>query len=315
MMGLLGFAVAGWLGGTGVWAQPGAARVEVKAGATDLMLATPVELEFRWVRDLAAGGGEWEVPRWGDSLPGGWEVLRVGTMDTVVLEGTEVAWVQAVEVVHWDSGEVVLPALPFVRGGDTVFSEAMAFRVGMPHAEEPDRQAPPAEVVDVQWTWWERLQRMAPYLLGGLAAAALVAWGVRQWRRRKRGAATPVEAAATADVRPPHVVALESLERIQREAAWRAGDEKGFHAQISQVLRVYLEQSLGFPAVERTTTEIRRALPGLALEPQTRTMLVEILEQADLAKFAKHRSPAEVHERMVRQAMRFVEHTAPGTSA
>lgn len=317
LLAVVGIAGVGWGAMGFAWGQPAggtaggtaAGRVEVVAERVALPLATPVELTFRGVRSAGHGGGAWEVPAWGDSLPNGWEVLRVGARDTVEREGSEWEWSQAIEVITWDSGAVVFPPLPFVLGGDTVWSEALELEVAMPHGDDPGYQAPPAEVVEVQWTVWERVLLAAP-LLGGVLAAVAAGWvALWAWRRRQR---RPIETGAkpAEDARPAHLVALAELERIQREAAWRLGDEKGFHAAISHVLRRYIEQAMGFPAIERTTTEIRQSLPSLAVSPADRMLLMEVLEQADLAKFAKQRSGPELHERMVRNAMRFVEHTA-----
>ena len=56
---------------------------------------------------------------------------------------------------------------------------------------------------------------------------------------------------------------------------------------VSHGLRRYLGRRLGFPAVESTTTEIRRHLRRASTPPGTAARCGEILAACDLVKFAR----------------------------
>jgi hypothetical protein len=187
----------------------------------------------------------------------------------------------------------------------------VAYRIAGPDVTPDTPPMPPADLIDVRWTWWELLLRALPWLAAAGAAAALGRWAWKRYRRRQTGTAEAQEAAVALQ---PHEAALTELARIQREAAWRLGDDKGHHAAVSEVLRRYIEARWGFPALERTTFEIRRGLRALSMREEDRTLLVGVLELADMVKFAKLRTGAEDHERAVMQAIAFVKSTAPAST-
>lgn len=262
--------------------------------------------------DVTAGAGGWNFPAWTDSLPGGLEIVRPLGGDTSAAPGPDGAeWIvvnRRFLVTAWDTGFAELPPLPVAFNGDTAWTAPLAYRIVGPQVTPDTPPMPPADLIEVRWTWWELLLRALPWLAAAGAVAAAAWWGWKKYLRRAAGAGPKPEAAATV---LPHEAALAALERIQREAAWRMGDDKGHHAAVSEVLRRYVEARWGFPALERTTFEIRRGLRALPMREEDRTLLVGVLELADMVKFAKLRTGAEDHERAVIQAIRFVHATAP----
>lgn len=264
----------------------------------------------------AGGAGGWVFPAWADSLPGGLEIVRPLGGDTAAAAGPDgTEWIvvnRRFLVTAWDTGIAELPPLPVVFLGDTAWTAPVAYRIAGPDVTPDTPPMPPAELIEVRWTWWELLLRMWPYGAAAGALAALAWWLIKRYRSR---ADRPEAAEAPAAELLPHAAALAALERIQREAVWRMGDDKGHHAAISAVLRQYIEARWGFPALERTTLEIRRGLGALPLQEADRTLLLGVLDLADMVKFAKLRTGAEDHERAVLQALRFVHQTAPASPA
>jgi hypothetical protein len=136
--------------------------------------------------------------------------------------------------------------------------------------------------------------RLWPWLLlAALAAAALAAWAWR--RRRTRGAPTPAARTAAAP-RTPYERALERLEAIARARLPEAGRVEEHYDRAADVLRAYLEEAEGVPALERTTSELAWALPPLLSGDGGRDASLELLTDADLVKFARQRPhPAAAH--------------------
>jgi hypothetical protein len=127
----------------------------------------------------------------------------------------------------------------------------------------------------------------------GLLALALAGW--LTWRARRRGPAAvaePVPAATSPATRDPYAIAEERLAAVEREH-WSALDVARHYAEVTDVLRDYLEAH-GVPARERTTSELRWALaPGL-LTGHRRRRFETVFEAADLVKFARLRpTPAD----------------------
>lgn len=290
------------------------ATASLDSAAWALGAQTTLTVEAR--HDATAGTGGWEFPVWADSLPGGLELVRPlggDTLRTPGPDGTE--WIvvnRRYLVTAWDTGFAELPPLPVVFKGDTAWTAPVAYRIAGPDVTPETPPMPPADLIEVRWTWWERFVRALPWLAAGGALAALGVWG---WRRYRRTQGATEEGLAEEAVLLPHDAALAALARIQREAAWRSGDDKGHHAAVSDVLRRYVEARWGFPALERTTFEIRRGLGALPLREADRTLLLGVLDLADMVKFAKLRTAAEDHERAVMHAIAFVKSTAPEPSA
>ena len=296
--------------------EPPQLSVEMNLDTAILAIGDQTEFTLRAIR-TPQSSGTFVFPTFpGDTIPGGLEVLAFLGADTVLTVTANDDDAIAVErrwlVTSWDTGFRAIPPVPMVFEGDTLETNALLLQILTPRIENPDAIAAPADVIDVEWTFEERVQRALPAVLLVLLILSLLAagwWAYRKFQNRPRNA-TPA-AAPKMPLEPAHVVALRELESIRVRAVWQRGDEKGHHAATSLTLRTYVERRFGLPALERTTFEIRRGLSGLPLREEERAMLLELLELSDLVKFAKYRALPEEHERIVIRAIHFVESTLP----
>jgi hypothetical protein len=129
-------------------------------------------------------------------------------------------------------------------------------------------------------------------LLGvvALAAAGWLAWRARARSPTSPQEAAPVWAAAPAPPPDPYEAALGRLAAIEAER-WAARDVVRHYEAVADALRDYLEAH-GVPARERTTSELRWALPPALLAGSTRRRYEEVFGAADLVKFAHWRPGA-----------------------
>lgn len=157
-----------------------------------------------------------------------------------------------------------------------------------------------------------------PWILAGVAAAPLSFWGMRRLRRwlARRRAGKIIEETVSIDDRYPEVIAQEELDRIAGLDLPRHGEFVRHYVLVSGCLRVYVEGIYGVPAMDRTTFEIVRDVASVPLGTTRRTAhnlseLRELLDEADLVKFAKASPTArDAHEALAR-ARAFVENTHP----
>jgi len=124
-------------------------------------------------------------------------------------------------------------------------------------------------------------------LLLGFAAVGLAGW--LAWRARHAPAEPP---AAVPEAGPPprpdpYDRAVARLAAIE-EAGWAAHDVALHYAEITDVLRDYLE-AYGIPARERTTSELRWALSPALLAGDGLHRFQAVFDSADLVKFARAR--------------------------
>jgi hypothetical protein len=173
-------------------------------------------------------------------------------------------------------GAATLPevSLRFRDGPDTDWQEAKWVNI---LKEMRDGPRPPVPTAQASW-----LRRWGFVLILGLTGALILgAWLVK---RRRIAQPPPLS---------PAQLALRELERIERTLS-DEGDAAMVHTELSHVLRRYLADRFGVPALEQTTAELLEAIrphPGMSADQQK--LLHDWFARCDLAKFARLYSSLE----------------------
>ena len=150
----------------------------------------------------------------------------------------------------------------------------------------------PAEEIGGELLWlWIGL------VLVALAVSAFLFWN---HRRRKR------LAKRLAPLIPPHVRAKERLQR----ALSLISEPRLFCIEVSDALRIYLEDRFSFKAPERTTEEFLDELKATEhLLPDQKLSLGDFLQRCDLVKFARHEPPEVELRQIYEAALRLIDET------
>ena len=140
-----------------------------------------------------------------------------------------------------------------------------------------------------------------------VAAAALVLIGVAAWFVRRRLASRREELAPPPPP-PPHVVAWERLQR----ALGLIHEAEQFCTEVSQIIRVYLEERFNLHAPDRTTEEFLFELQSSQrLVCEHKQLLADFLGECDMVKFAKVEPPEQELRNLHEAASRLVGETQP----
>ena len=103
-----------------------------------------------------------------------------------------------------------------------------------------------------------------------------------------------------------HVKALRALARLRGQPRVTEAEVEAFYVDVSQVLRVYLEERFGLHAPERTTEEFLGEIEQSdLLNADHRLSITRFLQQCDLVKFARLIPQSEVHDQTFRIANSF----------
>lgn len=121
--------------------------------------------------------------------------------------------------------------------------------------------------------------------LGVIALLGLILWWWHQ--RQARSQRADVAEGPPVVARPAHLVALDELQRIEELQLPTQRRFAEHYDLVTDVLRRYLTAVTDLNALDQTTSELRQTLRQSLLEPQDAAHLLQLLEDADLVKFAK----------------------------
>ena len=149
----------------------------------------------------------------------------------------------------------------------------------------------PVEVPN-DWAW-------VLWLLGIAVGLAVAYWAWRRWRKTRvyKLMVPPT---------PPHVRARQRL----HAALAHIQDPRLFCSEVSDALRVYLEERFRFHAPERTTEEFLVELQSTnILTTGQKQSLTDFLLSCDLVKFARHEPNEAALRDLHDSALRLVDET------
>lgn len=108
---------------------------------------------------------------------------------------------------------------------------------------------------------------------------------------------------------PAHLIALEALKKLDEKELWQMGKIKIYQSELTSIIRQYLCDRYNIKAQNMTTEEIIMALSAVSLSEIQKNDLRNILNVADLVKFAKAQPDTDVHTLFMNKSVQFVEDT------
>jgi hypothetical protein len=209
-------------------------------------------------------------------------------------------------VTSFDSGYYAIPPFRFVMNGDTIkplLTEAMLLHVQGMKVDTTiaikDIKQPLEEPFD-----WHELIPTFRWVGLGLIALVVVIIAIIYLVRKKRAA--PIK---LIPLLPPHITALDSLEKLQGQKLWQEGKLKEYHSTLTDIIRQYIEQRFLIHALEQTSDEILSSFKSIDLPSETRARLYQLLKLADMVKFARQHALPDENEMSMINAKAFVEET------
>jgi hypothetical protein len=250
------------------------------------------------------------LPEVKDTLGSTLEVLARLPIDTTYSEN-RVEVEQSFIITGFESGSQIIPAqeVLYIRGGvtDTARSMPLIIHVYEPVVDTTQQIKPIKPPINTPVTFREILP-WAGAGLGGLIIVALMVWLLIKFLKRKRDpeqdSFTPLE--------PAHVIAFRELDKLKDEKIWTKGEVKQYYTRLTEITRRYIERQYDIPAMESTTEEILDAFRRTNMEDSLLDeMLKDLLELADLVKFAKEDPLPIDNQTNLNNAYLFVQKTYP----
>lgn len=251
-----------------------------------------------------------QFPNVTDTLSKDIEVLFPISSDTMVIEGRK-AVDQSYMITSFEAGIQLVPPQPVIYSTgdiiDTAMSMPLLIRVFEPVVDTTQQIKPIKPPMNTPLTFKEVLPWLA-VAMGGWMVVTLIFALVWMYRQRQKDP----EIFSLKPQEPAHVIAFRELDRLKEEKIWEKGRVKHYYTRLTKIFRRYIESQYGIPAMERTTEEILHAFRKSNTEDNLLDeMLKELLELADLVKFAKEDPLPVENQTNLNNAYLFVQKSYP----
>jgi hypothetical protein len=251
-------------------------------------------------------GIEVKFPEIADSLAGKLEVLRQFETDTLRSDD-RLELTRKVLLTCFDSGFYQIPPLPFTLSSnnwnDSLFSNPIFLTVNTVPLDSVIRDIKQPIQVPISFA------EIYPYILIGLGVAGLVLLIVYLLRKRKRN--EPVFSISRPQ-EPAHIIALRELDALREAKLWQRNEYKQYYTRLTEIIRKYIERRFDIPAMEQTSYDILLAWKNKGYNNQDLyDILRQLLNLADLVKFAKEKPMPTDNETNLDNAYVFVRNTKP----
>ncbi len=217
-------------------------------------------------------------------------------------------WTRDVIFTAWDSGAYYTPTFQFavVQNGksDTLSADRLPVKVAYPKLKD-EQIAPIKDILRTDFSFEDAI----PYLIG-FVTLVLLGLIVFLWRDKWRKKPQPMVVARQIIV-TPYEQARNELMSLRAKQLWQQGEIKPYHTELTHILRDYLEKRYQIPALESTSDELITALRRTDMPDALQFKLRQLLQMADLVKFAKGTPEIAVHEAAYETAMELIMETEP----
>jgi hypothetical protein len=282
-------------------------KEEIKIGE---QIAVDLSIEFPVTQHIT-------FPVLKDSLTSSVEIVRIEKIDTNYLGsnlGTKVLSAR-IWITSFDTGYHAIPPIVIPTEGDSIRTEAFLIKVSGVEVEMSQKALEgEIEIKDIKtvrevpFSFTEWFKENWIYFAIAILILALI-WAffkyVQPLLKKKDGAIISLKKTI-----PPDQLILDKLKELSNQKLWQQGRVKEYQSALSELIRLYIELQFKLPALESTTPEIIKSLSHRNFNAIQIEDLTELLNLADLVKFAKHKPLPDEHEKGMSRAIEFVKSTA-----
>lgn len=230
-----------------------------------------------------------------------------GKGNTIFTKGVEN---NKIKIKIWDEGQfIILPAI--IVQNDTIFPEnpdnypQITVLSGIAQTDSLKNIAPIKEIIREEKNWKDYM--WIYIVFGVIVLIGVILWFLPKIIGRKEGKS--IEKKSAPIVRPAHEISLEKLHKLQKEKIWKQGRVKEFQSELTYILREYLENRYNINALEQTTGEIVDSLQKIKIKTEDIEIIKNILQIADMVKFAKAKPEEDINQKFLDDTIDFVERT------
>ena len=282
--------------------------VSAAIDSTTLFIGDQTDLHLRAICEM---GEQVLMPILEEQLIPGIEIVDRTIVDTTILNDGRVQYNQYLTLTSFKDSLFYISPLPFVCGGDTIWSESLTLNVVQPfEIDSTDIAITDIKGIYKAPIWWWGILRwvLLALAIGGLGVAGFY---IVTYLQKRLGKDTN-DSIPAKPMRPAEEIALEKLNLIREQKIWQSGQVKEYHTQLTDVVREYIARRFDVSSAEQTSDETLRSMRLILKEQKDLyEQLRKMLTLADLVKFAKWTTTPDENELSLRSAYTFVNETTP----
>ena len=218
------------------------------------------------------------------------ELLEIFPLDTIRAQ-THYLFTKKYALIQFDSGDYWIPKQKILINGVNAISDSISIRINtvvVDTLKQPLFDIKP--LVKLERGYKELTKQIAVIFFIFLVLAFLIFLGLRFQKKREEKRKKI----------PPFERALLELKALEEERPRLQEEYKSYYSKLTEVVRRYLEEEANITALESTSKELLKKLEllidagKLDLSTETLLSLKQVLEHADLVKFARSAPEFEV---------------------
>lgn len=221
---------------------------------------------------------------------------------------------QTITITAFDSGRYIFPSIPILSSDSLLLTmtDSLFFDV---HTIAVDTTAAYKDIkgnVKVPFTlheFWLYVKKYGVLIFLIAVLIGLLIYFMVRWINKKSRSSLPVLKRQKPKEKP-HLIALRDLDRLKKKKLWEQGKVKEYYSELTDIIRIYLENRWDLNAMEMVSSEILEAITTIESAQQEANRLEKLFSISDLVKFAKWDPLPTDHDMAYKYAYEFVENTA-----
>ena len=211
-------------------------------------------------------------------------------------------------ITSFEEGNHYIPPYPFViqngAENDTLYSPETYLEVGGVAIDTTNTIRDIKAVEKAPLTFREVIPWFSLIILIGLIIGFIALY------LEKKKANEPIEQEHRRPAEPAHIIAIRELDLLKAQKLWQQNQVKEYYSRLTGTIRKYIELQFYIPALEQTTTEILDAVQLSDFRSKINyNEMEELLNLADLVKFAKGEPNPDENMKLLDVAYKFVRET------
>ena len=232
------------------------------------------------------------MPQIRDSLSADIEVVGTTPIDTIYLnDGSRMTLHQDITITSFNPGLYHINSFEVVADSMTYCSNALALKVWMVDDVLPENNTITEEylyticgIKDIRKAplLFREVKPLLFILLGVVVLVFLFIYLLQHYLKNQ-----PILRRVTLEPKiPAHVQASMSLGEINENKGWAKEDAKAYYTDLTDALRVYIQNRFGINATEMTSAEVLQKMKDI-VTPEQYDEMQNLLSTSDFVKFAK----------------------------